>query len=58
MQKPKILINMMEDVLGLIILLFLLFIILVVVGKSIKVVHQGTFMIVERFGQYNVDWLF
>lgn len=39
---------------GIIILLVLVFILLVIVGKSIKVVHQGTFMIIERFGQYNV----
>lgn len=57
-QKPKILLNTMEDALGIIILVILLFIILVILGKSIKVVHQGTFMIVERFGQYDVARLY
>ena len=49
-QKPKILLNTMEDALGIVIL--------VILGKSIKVVHQGTFMIVERFGQYDVARLY
>lgn len=44
----------MAGLVGIIILLVLVFILLVIVGKSIKVVHQGTFMIIERFGQYNV----
>ena len=57
-QKPKILLNTMEDALGIVILVILLFIILVILGKSIKVVHQGTFMIVERFGQYDVARLY
>ena len=57
-QEPKILLNTMEDALGIVILLILLFIILVILGKSIKVVHQGTLMIVERFGQYDVACLF
>ena len=48
----------MEDALGIVILVILLFIILVILGKSIKVVHQGTFMIVERFGQYDVARLY
>lgn len=44
----------MEGLVGIIILVILIFIVLVFLGNSIKVVHQGTFMIVERFGQYNV----
>ena len=31
-----------------------IFVIILVVIKGVKVVHQGTFMIVEHFGEYNV----
>lgn len=33
---------------------FILVILIIVIKKSIRVVHQGTFMVVERVGRYQV----
>ena len=43
------------DGIGVIIfLLFIVYLLYLVVSKSIRIVHQGSFMIVERFGKYQV----
>lgn len=33
---------------------FILVILIIVIKKSVRVVHQGTFMVVERVGRYQV----
>ena len=49
----SLLIIMVELFVGILWAVFI-FIILLLVVRSVKVVHQGTFMIVEHFGEYSV----